>query len=667
VSGVAVRGGMAEPAEPAEEQSSVASTIFRSLIIYFIFSSFMNKQASQGADNSGGDPHQAQQQLKGQDGAVAGTGAGADVVVMGEDARLPPYTNLMRLGQEVNLWVYLSVSESDYSEEDLVWSEKSIYYDWEEVNSRAKNITLPLTGQWEQAQHNTSIYAHVYFTLPQIRPGMERADSSNELRMVHGVQQLNRYAERPKLKTSKNLLGYTDADDPGASEAEAQPDESAVAVSSSAGPDIISLWKPKLTLNLVVDHTVYPRNQVPAQVATKMNFDRQKGKYHPKLFFNDFWTLRESQFPLNETVEEVTLEMEYYPLSLMKWQLIEQMEENWKSQREMGTGGGDAETEVLKNMLIETSPALLVTTGVVSCLHMVFDMLAFKNDIKFWRNQKSLEGLSVGTVFINSFCSVVVFLYLMNSEEISNMILFSQGLSLCIEFWKIKKVVLVSLDWDRAILGILPRPTYKHRRSYQTVTAKYDRIAMRYMSFVLYPAVVGYSIYSLRYEAHKGWYTWVLGSLVGAVYTFGFIMMTPQLYINYKLKSVAHMPWRVMVYKSLNTFIDDLFAFIIKMPLLHRLSCFRDDIIFFIFLYQRYIYDIDETRLNEFGVSKEMYAEADAANASGSGEGSAEQALADGDTEAKAKAISVAAAKQRKQPAADDEWTKMGDNDGGDD
>jgi hypothetical protein len=41
--------------------------------------------------------------------------------------------------------------------------------------------------------------------------------------------------------------------------------------------------------------------------------------------------------------------------------------------------------------------------------------------------------------------------------------------------------------------------------------------------------------------------------------------------------------------------------------------------------------------------------------------------LADGDTEAKAKAISVAAARQRKQPAADDEWTKMGDNDGGDD
>jgi hypothetical protein len=54
-------------------------------------------------------------------------------------------------------------------------------------------------------------------------------------------------------------------------------------------------------------------------------------------------------------------------------------------------------------------------------------------------------------------------------------------------------------------------------------------------------------------------------------------------------------------YKALNTFIDDLFAFIIKMPTMHRAACFRDDIVFIIFLYQRYIYPIDNSRLNEFG------------------------------------------------------------------
>ena len=52
--------------------------------------------------------------------------------------------------------------------------------------------------------------------------------------------------------------------------------------------------------------------------------------------------------------------------------------------------------------------------------------------------------------------------------------------------------------------------------------------------------------------------------------------MTPQLFINYKLKSVAHLPWRMMTYKALNTFIDDLFAFVIKMPTLYRIGCFRD-------------------------------------------------------------------------------------------
>ena len=100
--------------------------------------------------------------------------------------------------------------------------------------------------------------------------------------------------------------------------------------------------------------------------------------------------------------------------------------------------------------------------------------------------------------------------------------------------------------------------------------------------------------------------------MVGFVYAFGFILMTPQLFINYKLKSVAHLPWRAMVYKTLSTFIDDLFAFVIKMPTMHRLSCFRDDLIFFIVLYQRYIYPVDKARVNEYGQSGELKTEVEA-------------------------------------------------------
>lgn len=35
------------------------------------------------------------------------------------------------------------------------------------------------------------------------------------------------------------------------------------------------------------------------------------------------------------------------------------------------------------------------------------------------------------------------------------------------------------------------------------------------------------------------------------------------------------MPIKAMVYKTLSTVVDDLFAFCIKMPFLHRLACFR--------------------------------------------------------------------------------------------
>merc|ERR1711881_293674 len=119
-----------------------------------------------------------------------------------------------------------------------------------------------------------------------------------------------------------------------------------------------------------------------------------------------------------------------------------------------------------------------------------------------------------------------------------------------------------------------------------------------------------YCIYSVMYNEHKSWYSFILNSIYGFLLMFGFIMMTPQLFINYKMKSVAHLPWRMLTYKALNTFIDDIFAFVIKMPTLYRIGCLRDDVIFFIFLYQKYIYPIDPKRVNEFGTTGDMIDEA---------------------------------------------------------
>jgi hypothetical protein len=41
-------------------------------------------------------------------------------------------------------------------------------------------------------------------------------------------------------------------------------------------------------------------------------------------------------------------------------------------------------------------------------------------------------------------------------------------------------------------------------------------------------------VYSLIYDPQRSWRSWVLRTLANGVYMFGFIAMTPQLYINYK-------------------------------------------------------------------------------------------------------------------------------------
>lgn len=86
-----------------------------------------------------------------------------------------------------------------------------------------------------------------------------------------------------------------------------------------------------------------------------------------------------------------------------------------------------------------------------------------------------------------------------------------------------------------------------------------------------------------------------------SIYYFGFISMIPQLYINYKLHSVAHLPIHGLFYKLFQTVIDDIFALLVKMPWKHKLMTLRDDVIFVFFIYQWFVYPSDPERVNEFG------------------------------------------------------------------
>jgi hypothetical protein len=63
-----------------------------------------------------------------------------------------------------------------------------------------------------------------------------------------------------------------------------------------------------------------------------MRFD-DNGNYLPIIFGNEFWILDEDLHPINDTVEVLKLDMTYEPISLLKWNLMVQLDESFAMQR----------------------------------------------------------------------------------------------------------------------------------------------------------------------------------------------------------------------------------------------------------------------------------------------------------------------------------------------
>merc|ERR1712213_276464 len=129
----------------------------------------------------------------------------------------------------------------------------------------------------------------------------------------------------------------------------------------------------------------------------------------------------------------------------------------------MGEDDDEQDQDSIKEAFLETNIYLLVITFVVSILHTIFEFLAFKNDIQFWNNRKSMEGLSVRSVFFNVFQSLVVLLYVLDNET-NTIIKVSCFVGLIIEIWKINKVVDFSINQENpTFLAIFPRLQLKDK------------------------------------------------------------------------------------------------------------------------------------------------------------------------------------------------------------
>jgi hypothetical protein len=322
-------------------------------------------------------------------------------------------------------------------------------------------------------------------------------------------------------------------------------------------------------------------------------------QYAPPLYVEDNTMQYEyGALNANESAPHPYITFEFNPLGRVHYQVLQTITETTKIYMHFGATEGDVDE--FKYMMTAGLWRMGVMQ-VIGFLQLTLSGLAFKNDIAFFKGRDDFSGLSSRSLITDFSISLIIFLYLCDNEFTSRIVLYPMGVGVLIDAWKVKRRLHMHVFWSylQPWVGYHTQKISKQEQATEDIDAK----GMRYLAMVLYPLVLMMAIYSLIHSSYKSWWSWFISSLADASYTFGFINMFPQVFINYKLKSVAHMPWNVMMYKGFNTFVDDMVAFggLFPMPLKHRLMTLRDDLVFMIFLYQLYIYPVDRARADEYG------------------------------------------------------------------
>ncbi len=486
---------------------------------------------------------------------------------------------------------------------------------WPQVD--LTNATLNLRAHLDIASvpeevrtQNHTIWADIFLTLRGVSPDPASATYRAD-HVFHSRKLLSKLMPAKKKVIERKLFNKDEKE----AEAVRLAEEEEARRAALQGP--VTWWHPHTKLMLVqqVPNTVLPIGKLPPALSQYLHPIPEAETWranhmltYPVIFPNDFWQLREHMITLNASTATLPLEIEVYTSTWFKYQLLAAFSDSMDKQAGAGLAG--AEIDMLKTSLLETSPWLLGLTLVVSLLHSLFEFLAFSSDVRHWKNKENMAGVSVGSILTNVIVQLVILLYLLDSrEDTSWTILLGQGVGMVIEAWKLTKAVTVAIirtpPTEKTLWRLLPYKLDirdKHVLSEEEKeTQVYDRLAFKYVGIAMAPVLTGYTIYSALYQSHKSWYSFIIGTLTSFTYAFGFVTLVPQLIVNHKLRSTAGLSAKTMIYSTLGTVVDDLGAFCIKMPTLHRLACFRDDVVFIIFLYQKWLYGTDNTRSNQYG------------------------------------------------------------------
>ncbi|OMJ29499.1 Cleft lip and palate transmembrane protein 1-like protein [Smittium culicis] len=463
--------------------------------------------------------------------------------------------------------------------------------------------------------------------------------------------------------------------------------------------------KKNVDLEIVLERHEFPRYYFPSEIRgiiRLLNPEKQQDPNRPQKYLPIFWenpiAAREEHFipvideddtKLNSKNKSFDVNIKFRVVQLGWVRLTLKLLDSF---RILSTPGSPlqlpkAEIDNIKQMIYDSNPKILLLTFIASILHMVFEFLAYKEDISFYatkpketiesdskpitdtnkiseslpseksaesdKNQKASEiddddedsdevdagqfdSVSRSAVLMRAFATFIGCLYLWDQREnASFLIVIGSVVGVFVETWKLFKIFNIfpfssspktttststesikdqadksganSLDNEKENDGLRKiirssdnivtkkentksNPIIKSVSKEVEIRNKVDRQTGQLMVYIGVPLTIIYGIYSLINGKHTSYTSYLVHTALSSLYLLEFIQMFPQLLINYYLQSVESLPLNAFCYRFLTTFIDDLFAMVIPMPMLTRLGTFRDDIVFFALCYQWWKY-----------------------------------------------------------------------------
>jgi hypothetical protein len=260
----------------------------------------------------------------------------------------------------------------------------------------------------------------------------------------------------------------------------------------------ITHYRNKIFVTILTDETSVSVPDIPPELARLIRVSH-KGEFLP-IIQNDILKTRLNDLePVTKNTTEFQLQFNYSPVGIGKLRLIIHIENAIHQLKVFGFSQKDVDE--VKGIFSDTNVYLLCGTIFIGSIHTLFDFLSFKNDVSFWRRKKNYAGLSVRSTLWRAFSQIVIFLYLFD-EKTSMLVLVPSGIGAIIEIWKCKKILKLDISWR----GIRPKVREDENALVQKAedeTRAFDREAMRYLSYILYPLCIGSAVYQLIYHPHK--------------------------------------------------------------------------------------------------------------------------------------------------------------------